>query len=302
MAHTFLDPDKLARLGTALVSKDMVLAQTVNKDYAAEFNAGKGATVDVRIPATLTARTRTLTDGTAITLDDLTETTQPVSITEHAYSAVKVTDADLTLNIAEFGRQVLSPQSLAVAERVENVVVTTMQGVAETVALDTGYAAATPEKTFVAARKLLRDMGSPMNGLVAAVGTQIYADLLNAGALKDAGQSGSSGALRDAIAGRVAGFTVIESNRLGAAEIVFYHRDAVTLVLRAPIVPAGVSFGASVSDHGTAMRWIRDYDASILADRSIVSTFIGAKVMNIKLSTGGTLFAPILRVNVGAGV
>lgn len=302
MPHTFVDPNKVARTATALVSKDLVLAQTVNKNFAADFTAGKGATVDVKIPATLAARTRTLTDATAITVDDLTEATQPVTITSHAYSAVRVSDAELTLSIADFAAQVLAPQTLAIAEQVEDVVVAALQAVTEDAALNTAYAnAAAVGTTFVAARKALRDMGAPMSGLYAAVGTQVYADLLNSGELKDVSQSGSDSALRDAIVGRVRGFTVIESNRLAPTEVIWYHRDAFTLVVRAPIVPAGVAFGSSVSENGFAMRWIRDYDSAILADRSIVSVFTGVRRMDMKLSKAGTLFAPVLRVNQGAG-
>jgi hypothetical protein len=49
--------------------------------------------------------------------------------------------------------------------------------------------------------------------------------------------------------------------------------------VRAPIVPSGVSFGASESSNGYSLRYIRDYDASVLKDRSIVSTFAGVAAM-----------------------
>lgn len=287
MANTFVDPSKVARTGIALVRDDLVLAQTVNSDYAAEFGGGKGSTVDVRVPATLTARTRALGATSAITLDDLTESTVPVSLSEMAYSAVAVTDEDLTLNIEDFARQVLTPQTIALTERVENVVAAVLNGLTEdnTIAWD----ATSPGKAFARVRKALRDMGLPAAGLFAACGTEAYAQILESGQLTDVSQAGDASALRDAEVRKLRGFNVFESNRIAENSIVFYHRDAVTLAVRAPKVPDGAGMGQSLAENGFALRWIKDYDASVLRDRSIVSTLLGCQTMPIKhLKADGT--------------
>jgi hypothetical protein len=279
VANTFVDPTSVVRLGLALVVQDLVLAATMNRDYEADFGGGKGATVNVRVPAVLAARDRGLHDTGAITADEILEDTVPVSITGAVYSAVFVDDADLTLSVEDFGRQVLAPQVLAVVENLEDKGVAAMQAVAETTSI--AYDAAAPEKTFTAARKALRDLGIPASGLFAAVGTGIYADLLDAKAITDASQSGSTGALREATVGRVRGFEVVESNRLADKEMVFYHRSAFTLAIRAPKVPDGVSFGESKAEKGFAMRWIKDYDSMTTRERSVVSTFVGVQAMTV---------------------
>ena len=53
-------------------------------------------------------------------------------------------------------------------------------------------------------------------------------------------------------------------------------------VARAPIVPAGASFGQSLSERGFSLRYLRDYDAVHTVDRSIVSTFAGVAALPFK--------------------
>ncbi len=302
MAHTFLDPADVAILGTELVRGDLVLGQLVGRTAETKFTKGKGASVDIRKPATLVARTRAVGSTSAITADTLTEAYQTISITEQAYSAVDLTDADLTFNLADFGRQVLAPQAIAVAEYVEDAIAAKLNTVTANVALSLGgtaaYNSATPVKTFTAARKLLRDMKVPASGLVAVVGTDVYADLLDSGAL-DNDKSGDANALRNAQVGSLRGFTIVESNRLDEDDIFIFHRDAVQLVMAAPAAPRGASFAASVAQDGYGMSWIMDYDASTLQDRSVLSVFLGVGLVSVRVQpkTGAATDAvPVLRI------
>lgn len=296
-AHNFSAPEAVAT-ANVLTRDRLTLVRTMSRSFEANFGGGTGATVDVRYPASLLARRRNLHDATAITTDAITQGgTFPISLSDHVYSAVRLDDADLTLDITDFGRQVLAPQATAVAEDVERIALGVMQGVAETT--DIAYDAANPLTALTTVRRRLRNLGLPAEGLYAAVGTQIYADLLNSGALRDASQAGDSQALRNAEVGRVRGFTVVESNSLADDEMIFYGRDSFHLAVRAPIVPQGVSFGAAEASNGFALRWIRDYDANTLADRSVVSTFVGASVVPavVKNDAGAiSTVTPVIRV------
>lgn len=311
MANTFYTPEQVAKVAIGILGPDLVLAGMVNRDYEAEFKGGVGYSVNVRRPITLAANKRTIGAATAITVDGIADPgVESVALTDTVYSAVALSDEDLTLNIEDFGRQVLAPQAAAVAREIEAMVVAEMQALAENATLGnttnsatTGYDAANPIKTFTAARKVLRDMGVPAGSLKAAVGTQIAADLLESAKLSDASQSGSAGALRDATIGRLRGMDVIEVNTLAENEIVVFHPDAFTLVLRAPVVPQGVSFGQSVSANGFAVRYIRDYDSDILADRSILSVFAGVQAMSkdvVDLAGNVTQAVPAVRIWVDA--
>lgn len=275
MANDFYTPEQVAALALALVTDDIAIAATFNRDYEDDFGGGRGHSVNVKVPTALKARNRDLDDVTnKIVLDSLTETVRPISLSTHAYSAVGMSEKDMSLDLENFGKQVLAPQALGVAEDIEDTAVAALQAVTETTSI--AYSATNPDKTFVAVRKVLRDSGLPASGLYAAMGTQIYADLLDADLIKDTSKSGSTEALREASVGRLRGFNLIESNRLEEDEIVFYHRASFTLAVRAPKVPSGANAGASVSSNGFAMRHIFDYDADVTQDRSVVSTFVGA--------------------------
>lgn len=311
MANDFYTPETVAKLAIGLLGPDLVLAQMVNRDFESEFKGGTGYSVDVRRPITLAANSRAMDATAAITVTGITEpAVESVTIDANLYSAVALTDEDLTLNIEDFGRQVLAPQTAAVARKIEAKVLAVMQALPETTALGntgaaatTGYDAANPVKTFTLARKALRDLGVPAGSIKAIVGTQIAADLLESKALSDVSQSGSEGALRDATIGRLRGMDVVEVNTLADNEIIVFHPDAFTLVLRAPVVPQGVTFGQSVSANGFAVRYIRDYDSTVLADRSILNVFAGAKAMEkdvVDLAGSVTQAVPAVRIFVDA--
>jgi hypothetical protein len=270
-------------VANVLTSDRLALARTMSRSFEADFGGGKGATINVKVPAVLMARRRDLHSTDPIVLDAIKQgDTFPLSLTDMIYSAVRLDDADLTLDLQNFATQVLAPQTTAVAEDVERVALATIKSVAATDVLALGgYTATKPEDLFTQARKSLRKIGLPTDGMYAAVGTGVYADLLDAGAFKDASAAGSNGALVNANVGRVRGFSVVETNALADDEIVFYNGNSFHLAVRAPIVPQGVAFGAAAATNGFAMRYIRDYDSQTLADRSVVSTFAGGGIVPV---------------------
>lgn len=298
MPHSFVIPQQVLSTAIALVRDDLIMAATVNRDYEDAFGGGRGTVVNVRTPNTLKARRRKLTaDGTPITTDTVSESTVPVTMTEHVYSAVDVSDVQMRMDIRDFTAQVTVPQVRGIVEDLENLVVETMQALPETLTLP--YSAATPELTFTKARKMLRDLGLPAEGLWAAVGTGVYAELVDAKAVSDASQSGSTEALRNANVGKVRSFMTVENNRLDDDEIIFYGRDAFTLAIRAPYPPDGAAFSASESSGGFALTWVKDYDSNVLKDRSVFQTYAGCQAMQVKrLAKDGTtsLVVPALRV------
>jgi hypothetical protein len=296
VANTFYTPEQVAKVAVALAVEDSYLSALVNRNFEDDLlgGGGKGRSVNIKVPATLIARDRDIDDKTSsIIMDEITESTVSVTLGTHGYNAVSLSEGDLNLNLTSFAEQVLAPQVDAVVDRVEHEVATLLLGVAEwnnlAATADTpaapAYDAANPVKVFTALRKRLRDNGVPQANLNCIVGTKVYADLLEANAIQDASASGSTAALRDGSVGRVRGFNVVESTRVDDEDIVAFHRDAVTLAVRAPAVPSGASFGQSLSKGGFSLRYLRDYDADKTADRSIVSTFFGAALLPVKKIT-----------------
>lgn len=270
MTHTFLTPELIAQTAAGLVGADLNLAALVHRDLEAEFGSSSGATVKVRVPGAVASHTRGIYDvSTPLDSDEINEQSVSVTLTEHAYSNVALSEGDLDLEIVDFGCRVLLPQTTAVAKHVERAVAAAMQA---TPASTLTYDPTNPAKVFTAIRRQLRDNGVPAGvTLTAAVGSNVYADLMD-------GPTGAAGTTFDAD-GKVRGFEIVESTRLGANEIVAFVKEAFALVVRAPQVPAGAPYGASVSSGGFALRHVRAYDTTTAVDRSLVSAFVGVSAM-----------------------
>ena len=268
MTNTLLTPDNIASLATALVGRDLGLAGLVNRDLDSEFAGSIGSTVRVRVPGAVPAQTRAVNSLATLTKDAIVEQSIDVALDVEAYSLVPLSDGDLDLDIKDYGRQVLLPQTRALTRYVERSLVTEMQA---TPASTIAYSAATPAKAFTAIRKALRDNGVPADVKVhAAVGSSVYGALLD----------GPAGTF-DADGKSVRGIEIHESTRLADNEIIAFVRDAFAVVVRAPRVPDGAPFGASVKDKeaGFALRLIRAYDPNIAADTSLLTAFVGVQAM-----------------------
>jgi hypothetical protein len=280
MANDFYTAEQAAKVAVSLAVQDSYLGALVARDFEDDLlgGGGKGRTVNVRIPAALIARSRGIDETqAAIVLDSLSERTVPVTLGEHAYNAIGLSEGDMSLDLENFSTQVLAPQVAAVVDYIEELVAEKLRSIP----LDTsiGYDSSDPVKTFTKIRALLRKRGVVPSGLNVIVGTNVYADLLDAKAITDASQSGSTAALREGNVGNLRGFTVAESTRVGDDEIVAFHKSAFTLAVRAPKTPEGASFGQSVSSGGYSLRYLRDYDVMHTVDRSLVSTFAGIATM-----------------------
>ncbi|GEB46937.1 hypothetical protein MTE01_28820 [Microbacterium testaceum] len=284
MAHTFdYDAAQVAVVTAKFVEQDSFLSALVSRNYQDEFSAPGTANrpVKIKYPTTLFAREREIDDVTSnIQLDEIKEAGTTINLDKKmVYSAVPLSEGDLNLKLTDFSAQVLKPQTAAIADDIEHRVASKLLAVPAPTGFTATYDPLNPVAYFTKLRKHLRDNGVPQAGIQLVVGTGIYADLLDTKAIVDASQSGSTAALRDGQVGKVRGFTVVESTRVADYEVLAFHKDAVTLVTRAPAVPQGATFGASVSEGGYSMRYLRDYDAMKTVDRSIVATFVGVGIL-----------------------
>ncbi len=265
--NTLLTPSDIAQVAATLVGKDLGLAALVYRDLEAEFNGHRGNVVKIRVPGAVASQTRGIYDtSTPLVSDEIVEQSINVSLTDHVYDSVPLSEGDLDLSILDFTTQVLLPQASGVVRHVERAVASAMRATPESTSIT--YAAATPAKTFTQIRRQLRDNGVTTDTpLIAAVGSGVYADLLD----------GPVGTFDEN--GNVRGFQIVESTRLASDEIVGFVKNAFALVVRAPSVPAGAPYGASVSAGGFALRHIRSYDPTVAVDRSLVSAFVGVQAM-----------------------
>ena len=273
-----LDPDMLTGLSLGVLERDVLLPAFVTRLAGADFRGHENDTINMRIPAYTEAREYEWRNDRAepIILDQLTETSIPVKLDTHLYSALAITDEQLTLDVASFGEQVLAPQVRALTRRFEEALAYAVENapIAWTVNEADPYLAAAK------ARAALNKAGIPLEGRALILGADVETAFLSTPLLVRADTSGSTSALRDANIGRIAGFETYVSMFIDPDTAYAVHRSAIALANMAPVVPDGVTWGRSQVYNGYAVRWIRDYDPMYLRDRSVLSTFIGASSVN----------------------
>ncbi len=293
MANVLYTPQMAARSTIAALRWLTTLPRTVRQDFAADFVAGVGNVVNVAGPVsvgasrTYTAANRTARD--AIVFDDIAQSTVPVTLDTQIYKAVRLPDDFATFTLRNLEDQVLRPQAESVVDGLSAGLVVKMTAIASATGLAIAADGSNALGVVTKARRILNDRKVPFADRTLAVGSGVAEKLLNLKELTDASQSGSDGALREAIIGRLRGFTVVEDPALGADIGVAYHRDAFAHVTRPSRPPQGAGFSAAVAQDGFALRWLQHYNPLQLEDQSVVDTFVGAETLDanraVKITT-----------------
>lgn len=278
MSNNFLKAEQMVFAAIGLLERAVVLPSLVWRDAGGSFAGAKNDTISIRLPAYANSRKRTMRDANAgYTLDELNEHKVDVTLDSDIYKAIGITDEELTLDIANFGSQVLQPAVSAVARGMEDELADTITGASYEVELEID--SSDPYLTLVDARKALNDANVPFGERSFICGSSVEAAILKSEHLARFDRSGSDSAFRDAVIGRIAGFTAVSVPDLPPDEAYAFHRTAYVLSTQAPVVPAGVAFGAGAAFAGMAMRVIRDYDFDNVRDRLLVNAYMGSNTV-----------------------
>lgn len=284
MSNVFQKADKIAGVGLGLLQRQVVLPNLFRNRFGiADFRGAKGDVVNVKRPALLRARDAGFRTRNTIVIDDLITSRIQVKLDRYPYSGVGLSDEELTLDVVDYGQEVTAPQARALAEDFENTVATVLAGA--NYVFEVNYAPAgsgditDPRKVAIEARKLLNGANVPSSGRYWIVGADVSASIASFEKLLDVDTSGLPEALREGVVGRLAGFTIVESNALGAEESYFVHDSAVALAFVAPAAPKGATSAGIAVEGGLAVRQLFDYDADTLSDRSILSVFTGGAIV-----------------------
>lgn len=275
----------ISSLAVALLTRRIVLPATVSRIPGGEFAGANGDTITIRVRQPRSAQVQT-TPGTAINFSQISET--PVNVTlRHLYDAVHVTDEELSLELEDFGRQVLEPQVRAVAIGGEDELATAMNNLVTDATLDlspvSGTVAEETDRVIKLARETLSEADVPMGNRFLACAPDFVTLLLGVEKFvrADATGDGRSSAIRDAVMGRIYGFTVVESNGLTASTAVAYHESGFAFANRTPVIPRGVAGQSATStEDGIGLRHIMQYQPANLQDQSVLTTFAGASVVD----------------------
>lgn len=277
MANTFIKPEKVAGQMLGVLERDTVALQFVWKGVPeGEFRGAKNDTVSLKVPAFTSARSRTMRSSTQLVIDELDETKVDLTLDTHVYKAVRVTDEEMTLDIVNFGAQVTEPAMGSVVRKVDDDIFAAMD--AATYEVEVALDEDDPYLGLVDARVALNQHNVPASQRWLAVGSNVEAALLKSARLSEFDKSGSSDALREAVIGRIAGFTAVSAPGLDPDAAIAAHQTAFAVGLVAPVVPDGASWGERRTYKGMSLRVLRDYlpDGSTgPADRLLTDTFMG---------------------------
>jgi hypothetical protein len=263
-----------------VLERDTVLSTFVWRDIPdGAFKGAKNDTVSLKVPAYTTARTRVMRSGTAIVVDELDETKVDVTLDTHVYKAIGVSDEEMTLDIVNFGEQVTAPAMGSVVRKVDDAIGVEMANADPEVTVSLNED--DPYLGLVDARKALNLASVPPGQRFLAVGANVESAILKSDRLSKFDTSGSTEALREAIIGRIAGFTAVTAIGLDPDIAIAAHKSAFVLSLVAPEVPMGAAWGEKRSYRGMSLRVLRDYDPTGSGgpvDRLLTDTFMGTGV------------------------
>lgn len=283
MANTIIKATQVVQMARLLLQREIVLPRLVWSDFSKQsFQFAKDDTVTMSVPAVLDARTRVLRSTDPLTADNFTETKVDVKLDTHVYKLLNITDEELTLDIKDFGVQVLQPQIRSVAEGLEDVIATALGAATPAATVDYLDGTDDPWTVILAARKALNDLNVSRANRVLVVGSAVEMALLNDDRFSKASNGGeviAANALQDATLPRAAGFTIVGSNALGENEAYAFHQTAIAFGAFAPAIPAGAADGAQTTSEGVGLRYLRDYNPTNSTgpvDRSLVDAFAGA--------------------------
>lgn len=283
MSITVIKAEKVIFAGLGALEREVVLPALVWRDAFGDFAGADGDTITVKVPSVTSARTRSIRSGGTRSRDSLKEGRTSITLDTNLYKDVPITDAEMTLDIREFGAQVMVPIVNGMARGFEDEIVDLMLDNDPEVEL--AFDPEDPHGSLVDAQMALNDANVPMSGRSVALGTQLAAALVKSDQLRRVDSAGSlaEGALRDAsISGPLAGFgNIVVCPALPPYVGFAFHRTAYVVSSRAPVVPAGVAWSGSFSSNGFAMRAIRQFDASADAWQDILGfdTYVGSNVI-----------------------
>lgn len=286
----------ISALAVELLTRSLVLVGTATRVPAGEYSGPSGGTVTLAVPQTRTAREQA-TRAAAITYDQLTETGVDVSLA-HLYDGALISDEELSLDLREFGTQVLRPQVESVARAAEDQLATTMNALAADAGIQWAAAAApaADKATVLAIREQLTINEVPPADRWVACSPGITTRLLDIPGFVEADKRGSASALEAAEVGQVFGLRFIESASIAAGTSIAYHRSGLAFGTATPVAPGGAdSTTATAGD--VSLRHLVAFDASRLATASVVSVFAGAAI--VPEDAAGTTIKRAIKIATG---
>ena len=282
MSNTILTPEIIAREALMVLRNNAVMANLVYRDYSDDFVGAVGDTITVRKPATFVANEF---DGSKITVQDAKESGVPVVMDKHLDVSFAVTSKQMTMDIADFSKQLLIPAMQAFADKVDKYLIGLESEATARHAHADGVIA---PADLIAARKFLTENAAPLADRRFVVGATAEADLLGNELFVSAEKVGDAGtALREASLGRKFGMDCYVDQNIAKngnyTPSIAFHKNAMALVTRPLALPQGAAKAAIVNYDGFGLRVVYGYDMNTKTDTISIDMLCGVKLLDDKL-------------------
>ena len=123
-SNTLITPTLVANMALARLKNNLVYPNLVHRDFSGDFANRVGETVNVRIPASLTAYKFSST----ITTQDTTESYVAVKLNKLADVSPVITSKEWTLSVKDFEEQIVGPAIDAIAQMIDLDIASTLFG------------------------------------------------------------------------------------------------------------------------------------------------------------------------------
>lgn len=277
MSVSTIKATKVVNTALGLLLRQLTLPRLVWRDPVGDFAGVFNDTISVRLPAYAPAHTRVLRSGSTRTKDSIHQRKVDLTLDTDIYKWIGVSDEVMTLDIADFGVEVLNPITQGIAQAMEDKLAAVIAAASyeNTIAFvestDDPYS-----DVAVKARAYLNAAYVPFDGRVIVCGSLLESAFLNSDRFIKANQAGSDQTLREARIGRVAGFDVYTSPAIAPDEGYVFHRTAYAMSSQIPVVPAGAPWGAQASYGGFSLRFVRAFDIENVEDQLSADSWVGA--------------------------
>ena len=289
--HTVV-PDRVASTALAALEDSLTLPSFMQKESIDQFKGGSDAAVNVKVEGVLPYREYGWRNDRTnpIQFDRYAERSLTVNFQGDIYSAVQLIDEQATMDPIGWDRLAVK-QGEAVGRGIEQRALTAVTGADYDVQVDIN--GNDMRGALVYLRRIAG--GLKVQGKrTLIISPDVEMALLNDNDLTIAanvGDARASAAVQDASLGRLLGFDLVVANDAPANTAYLFLGDSPFVVASgAPVAPASVkNVSTKSTPNGFATRWLTDYDANFLTDRSVVNSYVGFRAVKDPVITLGTV-------------
>lgn len=273
----FVTSESVSTLAVDLLSHQLSLTQTVSQVPSGDLAPPSGGETVIPVPVPRDAKIQPR--GGNLDFDEIEEVPVPFAV-EHVYDGASVTEHQRSLDIVDFGRQVVRNQVRAVVAGAERQLADVMNDLPldEEVTPD----GSDFDNIIADANASLDESENPMDGRWLAVSPRFAARLTSPEGVNLTDYMGevATEALRSGILGEYRGFVVVKSPRLSGMRALAYHSSAFAFSNLVPTEIPGTIDSSVITEEGLSLRHVFMVNTQSAATQSLVSIYAGAELVD----------------------